>query len=143
MKKPLVYVASAYTKGDVAVNVRFQCEQFDDLVGDGIVTPLVPLWSHFQHTLFPRPYKDWVQYDNEIIPRCDALLRLDVIQTVGGQGYFQCESSGADAEVALAVSLGIPVFYSVGELYQWVNERNWRDRHGIPQPKLAEGTIQP
>lgn len=121
--KPLVYVASPYTKGDVGVNVRFQCEMFDDMLGDGVVTPFVPLWSHFQHTLFPRPYADWVQYDNEIIPRCDALIRLDAVQTVGGKGYFQHDSSGATAEVELALSLGIPVFYTVLDLYKWARVR--------------------
>jgi hypothetical protein len=53
IKKPIVYIASAYTKGDPAVNVHFQCKIFDELLGDGVVWPYAPLVSHFQHTVFP------------------------------------------------------------------------------------------
>lgn len=60
MNKPLVYIASAYTKGDAAINVRFQCSIFDKLLSDGRVWPLAPLWAHFQHLIYPRGYKYWV-----------------------------------------------------------------------------------
>ena len=66
MKKPIVYIASPYTKGDVAVNTYFQCEVFDKILSDGRSLPVAPLWSHFQHTVFPRPYEDWIRYDQEI-----------------------------------------------------------------------------
>jgi hypothetical protein len=115
--KPFVYIASPYTKGDPCINARFQCETFDQLLGDGLVLPYAPLISHFQHTMFPRPYHDWVQYDLDIIPRFDACLRLDA---VGPNGYAESRSSGADGEVALFKQLGKPVFYSVADLYAWV-----------------------
>lgn len=115
MAKPWVYIASAYTKGDPGINVLFQLKAWNELLDMGVV-PIAPLWSHFQHVYFPRPYEDWVAYDNEIIARCDALLRLDAEWPVGGGRYFQHESPGADAEVALALSLGKPVCYSVVEL---------------------------
>src|SRR5690606_24344559 len=60
MLRPLVYIASPYTKGDPCVNARFQSEVFDQMVSDGICLPYIPLWSHYQHTLFPRPYADWI-----------------------------------------------------------------------------------
>jgi hypothetical protein len=114
--KPFVYIASPYTKGDPCINARFQCATFDVLLGDGLVLPYAPLISHFQHTMFPRPYQDWVQYDLDIIPRFDACLRLDA---VGPNGYAETRSSGADGEVALFKQLGKPVFYSVVDLYEW------------------------
>src|SRR5262245_34840547 len=77
MPKPLVYVASPYTKGDQAINVNYQCRMFDAMMNDGIVIPIVPLWSHFQHTICPRHYQDWIDYDLAIISRCDALIRLN------------------------------------------------------------------
>ena len=120
MKRPFVYIASPYTKGDPCINTNFQCRIFDQLLNGGIVWPYVPLWSHFQHTMFPRPYQDWIEYDRVIIPRCDGLLRLDATH---GDNYSVSESSGADSEVALAESLGIPVFYSIGELYEWARCR--------------------
>src|SRR5438477_12764451 len=76
--RPVVYIASPYSKGDPAINTHFQCQMFDRLMNDGVVWPVAPLWSHFQHTMFPRTYKDWVAYDLAMIPRYDACLRLNV-----------------------------------------------------------------
>ena len=114
--KPWVYIASPYTKGDQAINVRFQMRMWELLLDLGVV-PIAPLWSHFQHLHAPRPYQDWIDYDNEIIPRCDACLRLDAEDFK--VGYRQSESTGADAEVKLFESLGKPVFCSLDELVHW------------------------
>ncbi len=115
--KPFVYIASPYNKGDPCINARFQCATFDALLADGLVLPHAPLISHFQHTMFPRPYEDWLQYDLDIIPRFDACLRLNA---TGPNGYLVSESGGADREVALFAKLGKPVFYSTFALYDWV-----------------------
>lgn len=125
--KPTVYVASPYTKGDPCVNARFQMKVFDQLIDDGIVTPIVPLWSHFQHTAFPRPYADWILYDKEIIERCaDCVLRLNVREERMDyeEEYYISESSGADGEIELASRLGLQVFYSIEQVYQWA-EAEW------------------
>lgn len=119
--KPFVYIASPYTKGDPCINARFQCETFDQLLGDRIVTPYVPLISHFQHTMFPRPYQDWIQYDLDIIPRFDACLRLNA--KFEPLGYVKSRSSGADGEIALFMKLEKPVFYSISALYSWVQSK--------------------
>lgn len=34
-RKPIVYIASPYTGGDVAINTHFQCRVFDQLLEDG------------------------------------------------------------------------------------------------------------
>lgn len=120
-RKPIVYIASAYTKGDVAMNVHFQCKIFDRLLGDGKVWPVAPLWSHFQHTLFPRHYRDWIDYDQALLPLYDACLRLTV--DLPQLKYSQPESSGADGEVKTFESLHKPVFYSIDELYRWVDKQ--------------------
>ena len=65
--KPWVYIASPYTHGDPAINVRAQM---------GAV-PIAPLHSHFQHLFRPRPYRHWIELDLEIMQRCDACLRID------------------------------------------------------------------
>jgi len=103
MTKKKIYIASPYTKGDVAVNVKAQIDCVDQLMNLGYA-PFAPLYSHFQHIAHPRPYSDWVNIDLEWVPVCDALLRLPG------------ESTGADGEVELARSLGIPVFYSIDDL---------------------------
>ena len=99
----VVYIASAYTVGDVAVNVKRQIDAADELMSLGYC-PIVPLLTHFQHLIHPRPYQDWVGVDNELVLRSDVLLRLP------------SESKGADAEVELALRNNIPVVYSIDEL---------------------------
>ena len=135
LNKPIVYIASPYTKGDVSVNVHFQCKIFDELMDDGIVVPVVPLWSHFQHTIFPRQYKDWIAYDLALLCRYDACLRLDVINEK--LNYHQHDSSGADGEVEEFRRLGKPVFFSKSELYEWVNSANVEYWYNPPTTKTA------
>jgi hypothetical protein len=118
MPKPIVYVASPYTKGDPAINTRFQCQIWDELMTDGIVWPVVPLWSHFQHAMFPRPYRDWIDYDLALLPCYHACLRLDATCDVLPD-YHISESSGADGEVAAFIKMGKPVFYDKQALYEW------------------------
>lgn len=101
--KTKVYIASPYTKGDVAVNVKRQLDMADELMTLGYC-PFAPLYSHFQHMAHPRPYTDWIAIDLEWVPACDVVLRLDG------------DSSGADGEVAFARERGIPVVFSLGEL---------------------------
>lgn len=102
-KKPKVYIASAYTIGDCAINVRVQLDAVEELMNLGFI-PFAPLYSHFQHMVHPRSYESWLEFDFAWIESCDCLLRLPG------------ESSGADREDAHARSLGIPVFYSIKEL---------------------------
>jgi hypothetical protein len=119
--RPVVYIASPYSKGDPAINTHFQCRIFDQLMSENIVWPVAPLWSHFQHTVYPRKYQDWVAYDLAMIPRYDACLRLNAEDKA--LKYEEKESSGADHEVAEFKRLGKPVFYSIEELYKWANSR--------------------
>lgn len=99
----LIYVAGPYTKPDPCVNVNEHIKAADRL-GDLGYAPLVPVLSHFWHTMSPHPYEFWIGIDLEFVRRCDAVLRLPG------------ESAGADKEEALARRLNIPVFYSVEEL---------------------------
>jgi hypothetical protein len=98
-----IYLASPYTLGDIAVNVKTQMDMADKLMTAGFA-PFVPLYSHFQHMAHPRPYQDWIKVDNVWVLVCDCLLRLEG------------KSSGADDEVKLAIENHIPVFYSFEEL---------------------------
>jgi hypothetical protein len=100
----VIYIASPYTKGDVAANVAVQIEAAHRLLDAGLC-PIAPLLSHYLHIARQRPYQDWTAMDMELVKRSDVVLRLPG------------ESSGADAEVALARSLGLPVAFSFGELW--------------------------
>lgn len=98
-----IYVAGAYSLGDVAVNVRNAILAANELRDLGFF-PFIPHLSHYWHTLCPRAYEDWLAMDLEWLKVCDALLRLPG------------ESSGADQEVEWAIRNERPVFYSIEEL---------------------------
>ncbi len=119
MRKPTVYIASPYTKGDPAINTHFQCSIFNQLISDGKVLPVAPLWSHFQHVLFPRPYDDWINYNRQMLGLYDCCLRLSV--NLPELDYNEKSSSGADEEVEYFKRINKPVFYSIEELYDWVD----------------------
>lgn len=101
--KRKVYIASPYTKGDIAINVKAQLDCVDELMNFGFA-PFAPLYSHFQHMAHPRPYQDWIEIDKIWVLACDCILRLPG------------ESTGADGEVQLAKENNIPVYYSIEEL---------------------------
>jgi len=120
MKKFKVYIASPYTKGDVAVNVKVQLDMADRLMDLGFI-PFTPLYSHFQHMAHPRPYQDWIELDLEWIPVCDVILRLDG------------ESSGADNEVQHALKYGIDVCFNLDDLIKW---KDYMDIYWDKLPKI-------
>jgi hypothetical protein len=122
MTKLIVYIASPYSKGDVGMNTHFQCKVFNQLFNDGKVWPIAPLWSHFQHTVFPRPYQDWIDYDLAMLHLYDACLRLTAENTEAN--YKQYESTGADNEVKKFLSMNKPVFTSIEALYKWVDSQS-------------------
>ena len=104
MKK--IYIASPYTIGDTAMNVKAQMDAADNLISLGFAQ-FCPLYSHFQHMAHPRPYEDWIRLDKEWVLVCDALLRLPG------------RSEGADGEYNLAMDNGIPVFENIDDLLDW------------------------
>ena len=114
-KHPLaVYIASPYTIGDVAVNVRNSFMVADKLIWLGCL-PFPPLFSHFWHFLSPKDYDTWMALDQEWILRCDCLLRVPG------------ESRGADAEVAFALENKIKVYYSIDELISDQQEKEFAE----------------
>lgn len=98
-----VYVAGPYSVGDVDRNVNEAIQAGDQLLSVGFV-PFVPHLTHFWHALHRHTYTDWCDYDLQWLRRCDALLRLEG------------KSRGAAREVRMARSIGIPVFYDLGDL---------------------------
>jgi hypothetical protein len=106
MKLKYVYIASPYTKGDVAVNVRRNIACGEALTFYGLI-PFIPLLGHFWHIMFPHDAEFWYELDLQWIHKCDALLRLPG------------DSTGADKEVNYAKENNIPVFFSVEELLEY------------------------
>jgi len=100
-----VYIASPYTKGDVAANVRQSMDAFEELASLGFI-PYCPLLTHFQHMVHPRNYEFWLSYDLEWLAVCDVMIRIDG------------ESAGADKEERFANEHGIPVIHVTGT--EWI-----------------------
>lgn len=96
-------MAGPYSKGDVALNVRAAVAAADILARRHFC-PYVPHLTHFWHLLSPKPYEWWLEYDAVWLLQCDAVLRL------------RGASAGADDEVKLAQTAGIPVAETVEEL---------------------------
>ena len=112
MEEIKVYIASPYTLGDSAVNVRFQMEITDKLIDLGYI-PFTPLFYHFQHMFHPRHYTDWLKLDFVWLRQCDCVLRFKRVYDV------DLMSEGADKEEEEARKFGIPIFYSIDELVNY------------------------
>lgn len=98
-RRPVGYLASPYSAGDPAINAHFQCEVFNRMLEDNEVLPFIPLPSHWQHTIYPRPYQDWIDYDMDII----RALKIEWVLRLNAENitcmYTESRSKGADNEV--------------------------------------------
>jgi len=98
-----VYVASPYTLGDSALNVRRQIDKFEELSRLGFA-PFNPLYAHFHHMFYPRTDDEWLQWDFEWLKVADCMLRLPG------------KSRGADEEEKVAKENNIPIYFSLKDL---------------------------
>lgn len=116
----LVYIASKYNAPFTGARLRNVHINFDAaaemyMASHHELVPYSPLWTHFldERMMYTdnttRSNEYWYEFDNAIIPKMDALLKL----TKPG------ESKGADMEEVLAHKLKIPVFYSIMEILDW------------------------
>ena len=103
MSRLHVYVAGPYRQGDPLTNTLAAIDHGDLLWSLGYC-PFIPHLNHFWHRRHPRSDQQWLDYDNHWLRCCDLLYRLPGA------------SAGADAEVELARSLGIPVVESLNQL---------------------------
>jgi hypothetical protein len=105
-----IYIAGAYTKGDIALNIREAILMADKLIELGHI-PYIPHLTHFWHLISPKEYRFWLEYDNNFIDYwAEGLLRLNN------------SSAGADGEVTRAQKVGIPIYYDIKDLPK-LNER--------------------
>jgi hypothetical protein len=106
-KKPMVYVAGPISGGNVLFNIRCGIIMGEYLRKGGYV-PFVPHHSAMTEIVTGGvPWSDWLEYDEQIIMRCDALYRIEGV------------SKGADREVDFARSIGVPVFVTTEGLNEW------------------------
>ncbi len=103
MRKTRVYIAGPYSRPDPCANTHAAIAVADQLLEAGYA-PYVPHLTLLWSVMSPKPYEQWLDYDNQFLPCCDVVLRLPGA------------SSGADKETTLAANLGIPVYGSFDEL---------------------------
>jgi hypothetical protein len=115
MKKPKVYIAGPYSKGDTITNIAEAIKYGDSLIKLGAI-PYIPHLTGFWHLICPHSINTWYDYDNEWLLVCDAVWRLEG------------ESTGADNEVELAEKNNKPVFYKIWDLKKWIDyQTNMRE----------------
>jgi len=110
---PVVYIAGPYrapTPWLVLGHVRAAQETALRVWKMGAVA----LCPHSNTGLFDGECEDrvWLEGDQELLRRCDAVLMMDKWR----------ESKGSVAEYELAVQLGIPVFEMLRPLKRWIEE---------------------
>jgi hypothetical protein len=110
--RPMVYVAAPYKTPDPVENTHLLIKAVDQLVDDGLVTPIAPHLTLLWHVVTPRPVEFWYAYDIATLARCDAIYRLPG------------PSTGADREVAFAEQMPLPVFREQAKLYAWA--KTWQ-----------------
>jgi hypothetical protein len=98
-----VYVFGPYTNGDVCLNIRAAVEAAERIIEAGM-SPYVPHLTHLWHMINPHKIGYWYQYDLTWLLKCDILLRLHGL------------SKGADAEVEIAKTKEIMVYYNIESL---------------------------
>lgn len=92
----LVYLAAPFTKPDPIENTHAVIKIADAVLDAGFI-PLIPHLTLAWHLVSPKRYQTWLEYDRQLLMRCDALVRIP--------GY----SHGATQECTFAIECGIPV----------------------------------
>lgn len=105
MKKEKVYIASPYSNGWQADNVRRQLEAKHILMDHGFI-PFAPLENHFCEIYQHRPEHEWFEWDLEWLAVCDILVRIRAFDSKGDE----IPSPGADKEEQYARDLGLSVY---------------------------------
>lgn len=113
----LIYIAGPY-RGDVEANILAATRMGQILKRGQKVFPIVP------HVNGDGPDDYMLAGTMALMRRCDAVLALPTWQS----------SQGAVAEIRDADARGLPVFYSVDELYRWVDGKKVGTYNGQRAP---------
>lgn len=97
-----IYIAGPYTSNPEE-NVKIAIHEGDYCARLGWY-PYIPHFSHYWHMEIPHEYEFWMRQDEYWLRKCAAFLRI------------KGESAGADAEMAIAKEMGLPIYYSVFEV---------------------------
>lgn len=99
LARPLwAFRAGPYTRPDPVINTRGALLIGDALREAGHVL-VIPHLTHLWHLISPHDYEFWLDYDRQLLLRCDLMIR------------FPGKSSGADREEIDAGRARIPVLH--------------------------------
>jgi len=120
-----IYIASPYTLGGQAENVRRQIDAGNVLMDFGYA-PYIPLLFHFQELVHPRPESEMLALELEYLKVCDAVFRI----IPRDKNNNVIISRGADLEEQTADDLLIPVFkfFSVDGIYDTLNSTSKKQK---------------
>lgn len=120
-----MYIAGPLTSSPYS-NVKEAVEVADNLMEHGFYPYLPHLTSLWAMIMGDKPFNKWLEFDEAWLSRCDAVLRLPG------------ESPGSDREVEYAKSIGIPVFYSLSDVFGARNALQIKKTADLDENKQAE-----
>jgi len=120
-----IYIASPYTLGGQAQNVRRQIDAGDVLMDFGYA-PYTPLLFHFLELVHPRPEHEMLALKLEYLKVCDAVFRIIPMD----KNDDIIISKGADLEEQTADDNLIPVFtfFSVDSIRDILNTKSKKQK---------------
>jgi len=105
---PHVYISAPYAFPDPIENTNKAIRIADELYTTGVCMPILPHLTLLWNTVIPHEPSFWSEYCLLMMRRCDAILRIDGI------------SQGAEKELVEAKKVGIPIFYQLDHLSEWL-----------------------
>jgi len=114
-----VYIASPYTNGWHADNVKRQLDAMKILMDNGFV-PFAPLLTHFCEIHHGSESLDWFGWELEWLKLCDVLVRIRPDDKDGNE----IPSPGSDIEVETAYQNAVTVYNlkNLDELEEWAQK---------------------
>ena len=109
---PHVYVVGTAIHSDSEENVNIAIDVADELYTTGICLPIIPALTYYWEKRHPRGYEFYNEYCFQIMKRCDAVFVDEVAE--GADWHID--------ELAEAQRLGLPIFWSTGDLQNWVED---------------------
>lgn len=111
MRKPRIYISSAYYHPSKEANIRRVAEEFNWIMfelNDEAMPLSILLMAHTMELLHPRTPEDWIKISLDWLQMCDVMYVLEG------------ESSLQDREIAAAKAMNIPIVYNKVELREYL-----------------------
>jgi len=126
--KELVFISGPLTAGLCSENVR-KANEVAMLLREAGYVPFIPHLFWFTELMFPRNESFWLEWEYDMLSRCDLVYRIDG------------ESPGADSELDLAEELKIPVYYGEAGLVDLLESGEEEEEEKVLATEFVEGDL--